>query len=168
MAAPAPTQRIAPGASFARLENGHHSLITFALDPDLEVYEKAVTPAGMDGGPPIETFDMFRRRWKTMAPRKLITMTPVTMVCNFDPQVFANLLALINKRTTITEMYPNGDTLAYFGYLQKAEKNSHADGTQPEYTLTVIPTNEDPTTHEEEDPVFTPFTGTGDPFTFLD
>jgi hypothetical protein len=94
-------------------------------------------------------------------------MTPVTMVCNFDPKVFTPLLALINVRTTITEMYPNGDTLAYFGFLQKAEKNSHAEGTQPEYTLTVIPTNEDPVTHTEEDPVYTPFVGTGDPFSFL-
>lgn len=166
MAAPAPSQRVAPTNS-VRLENGYRSLVTFSLDTNLDVFEKAVTPAGYDGGEPINTADMFRNFWQTQAPRALVKMTPLTMVCNYDPKVYSQLKAMYNKRQTITEWYPNGDNLAYFGYIQKVDRNSHADGTQPEMTITVIPTNEDPTTHEEEDPVFTEYTGTGDPYAYL-
>jgi hypothetical protein len=135
--------------------------VALAADPDINFWEKSVTPPGLDGGDPVETSTMHNVRWRSMHPRALITMTPFQMTAAYDPEVYDSILDLINVQTTVTVHFPDGSSLAFFGYLQKFEPGELVEGSQPEATITVVPTNRDPVTCDEEDPVYTAGTGTG-------
>ena len=153
MAAPTPTTRTTPAG--VKLDDGFSSKITFAADPNIEFWEKAVTPPGLDGGDPVPTTTMWNERWRTKSPRQLIEMMDSSTKAAYDPIVYESGADLINVKTTITHLFPNGDTLCYYGFLQKVEFDELVEGTQPECTLTIVPTNQDPTTGVEEDPVYT-------------
>lgn len=158
MAAPSATARATP--SGVRMGDGYKTTITFAVDPNMEYWEKSVKPPSLDGGDPIMTPSMHNDTWVTKHPRRLIDMGEVTVTCNWDPVMYVSALAILNVATTITVTFPNGATLAFYGYLQKFEPAELQDGEEPEATLTIMPTNADPTTCEEEAPVFTAGTGT--------
>lgn len=157
-AAPSATARVDP--SGIKLDDGYRTLVTFALDTNLEIWEKSVTPPGLDGGDEIDTTTMHNDRWRTNAPRALIRMTPFSMTCAYDPTVYTAALSLVNRETTITVRYPDGSTLAFYGFLKTLEPGELVEGTQPEMTVTVVPTNQDPTTGAEEDPVLVSAPGT--------
>ena len=157
-AAPTPTARVDPTG--IKLDDGYRTLVTFALDTNIEFWEKSVTPPGLDGGDEIDTTTMHNDDWRTNAPRALITMTPFSMTAAYDPTLYTAALNLINRETTVTVRYPDGSTLAFYGFLKTIEFSELVEGTQPECTLTVVPTNQDPTTGAEEPPVLAGVAGT--------
>lgn len=158
MSAPTPTARSTPAG--IKMDDGFSSLITLAADVDISFWEKTVQPPGIDGGDMIETTTMHNTVWRTGAPRALATLTPMTTRVAYDPDVYDEILAIINDRTTITVTFPDGSTLAFYGYLQKFEPQDMEEGKPPEATVTIVPTNYDPTAHEEAGPVMTEVAGT--------
>ena len=158
MAAPVATLRQDPTG--IKLDDGYRTLVTFATDPDICFWEKEVTPPGLDGGDAVETFTMHNDRWRTMAPRALITMTEFELTCAYDPAIYTAALALVNVKTTVTVQFPDGSTLAFYGYLRTFEPDALSEGEQPEATITVQPTNADPQTGAEEGPVLVSVAGT--------
>ncbi len=158
MAAPAAVARVYPTG--IRLKDGYQTLITIGADPDASFWEKTVKPPSLDGREKIDTTTMHNDRWVTNAARQLIEMGDVTGKASYDPNVFVLFLQILNVETTITITFPDGSTLAFYGYLQKFEFDELAEGTNPEASYTVVVTNEDPTTGEEEDPVFVNVSGT--------
>lgn len=158
MAAPVPTTRVEPAG--IKLKDGYQTLITFALDPNIEFWEKTVQPPGMDGGDAIEQTTMHNDRWRTMAPRSLVTLTESNTKVAYDPQVYVSILAILNVETTVTVRFPDGSTLAYFGFLRSFEPDELVEGTQPEATVNITPTNFDPVEKVEAGPVLTSVTGT--------
>lgn len=158
MAAPTPTTRVAPGGKF--LVNGHPTKVTFSRDPDVSFWEKTVTPAGQDGGPPIDTTSMHNVTYVTKAPNNLIDVSDHTGTASYDPAVWTQIEQLINQEGTITERFSDGSTLAYYGYLQSATKATHQRGSQPELNYTIVATNWDPVNDVEAAPVLTSVAGT--------
>lgn len=152
--APTPVARTDPAGT--KLDDGYRTLVAFTADPDASFWEKSITPPGMDGGDEIDTTTMHNDTYRTKAPRALVTMTPFSMTVAYDPALYTSILTLINIPTTVTVHYPNGGSLAFYGYLRAFEPDALVEGTQPEATITVVPTNQDPTTGDEEDPVYTP------------
>lgn len=157
-AAPSPTARGSPTG--IKLDDGYQTLVTFASNPTIEFWEKTVKPPGLDGMDEIDTTTMHNVTWRTNAPRALVTMTPFTMVAAYDPNIYNAALSLLNVETTVTVRFPDGSTLAFYGFLKSFETNELVEGTQPEMTITVVPTNQDPTTGDEEAPVLTSAVGT--------
>lgn len=159
MAAPTPTPRVVPPGIFLR--DGFSSLITFANDTDIDLWEKTVKPPGLDGGEKVETTTMHNTTWRTFGPRELITMMAAGMLVAYDPICYDQVIAIINDPTTITVTWMEGSTLAFFGYLQKFEPTDCAEGSQPEATVVIEATNTD---HEngwvEAAPVLTSVAGT--------
>ncbi len=143
-----------------KIDDGHQTLVTFASDPDISLWEKSVTPPGEDGGDPIETTTMHNVTWRQMAARALRTLTPMTFTAAYDPIIYDSVAAIINLETTITVTFPDGSTLAFYGYLQKFEPGELVEGTQPEVTVTVVPTNSDPVDRTEQAPVLVEVSGT--------
>lgn len=158
MAAPTPTVRSAPGGR--KLGDGYQSLVTFALDPDFAIWEEEVTPPGIDGGDAVDTTSQHNENWKTKAPGSLVEMTDASVKCNYDPVVYVQALALVNKSTVVTVLFPDGSTLAAYGYLKSAVPGGLSRNNKPEMTLTIVFTNQDPVTCEEEGPVYTAGSGT--------
>lgn len=155
MAAPTLTARGTPVGTMMR--DGYRSLIALANDDDILFWEKQVTPPGLDGGDPINTTTMHNDQWRTFSSMALITLTPFSTVAAWDPRLYLNILAILNDETSISVHFPAGDAYWFYGYLQRLEPGPLVEGTQPEATVTFVPTNFDPVNFVEADPQY----GTG-------
>lgn len=158
MSAPTATVRGTPAG--IKLKEGFRIKHTFARNTTLSVWEIGVAAPGIDGGEPVEQTTQHNVDWETMAPRQLKKLTSFTFTAAFDPDVYNQLLLLINAEDTCTETFPDGSTLAYFGYLQKADIDTLERGKQPTMSITVCPTNFDPVGKVEAGPVLTSVSGT--------
>lgn len=141
-----------------KMNDGYQTLLAFAADPDVSLWEKTVKPPGLDGGDPIDTTTMHNTDLRTFAARALKTLTESSLTCAYDARVYNQALSLINVPGWITVHFPDGDTLDFIGYLRTLEvTGEHSEGEQPEITANITPTNEDPTTGVETLPVWTAF-----------
>lgn len=137
------------------IRDGHATLIGFANAPNIKLQEKEVTPPGIDGGGANDTTTMHNSVWRTKQPKKLKTMTDVTFTAAYDPAVYDELVAQVNVNQLITVYFPDGDTLAVWGWINEFKPPSHTEGNQPVATVTVIISNQDDSFNEVA-PVFTP------------
>lgn len=158
MAAPSSTARVAPDG--IPLEDGFSTKIAFEHDPNISFWEKTVKPPGLDGGDAIDITTMHNTTWRTFAARDLKTLTEMSTTVAYDPDVYDEILAIINLEGSITVTFPDGSTLDFFGYLRTFEPNDVSEGSQPEATITIQPTNYDPTNDVEAAPVMTEVSGT--------
>ena len=152
MAAPTATARVAP--SGAKLRNGHKTFVTLAIDPNIEFWEKEVTPPGIEGGEPVAQGDMFDVAWTTKIPAALKEMTMMTLIANYGGQTYPDIVAATNVPTTITPTFPNDAKLAFYGYLKSFKPGSAKRNEQPNATVEIVPTNLDPTDFSEAGPVY--------------
>jgi hypothetical protein len=155
---PTPTARQTPAG--IKLDEGFPTKITFSRDPNIEFWEKTVKPPGLDGGDPVDTTTMHNSTYRTMNPRKLKTMTAMSTKVAYDPVVYSSILELINVKDTVTVTFSDGSTLAFYGYLKEFSPDDIDEGKQPEAGITIIPTNQHPTTGAESGAVLTSVTGT--------
>jgi hypothetical protein len=153
MAAPVPVARATPLGKM--LGDGFSTKIAFTSDTNVEFWEKTVTPPGLDGGDAVDLTTMHNAAWRTTAPRHLKTLSEFTLTAGYDPVVFTAIALLINKPDTITVHFPNGGSLAFFGFLRVFAPGEAAEGAMPEATLTIMPTNRDPVDGSEAAPVYT-------------
>ena len=158
MAAPTPTARAAP--SGIPLFDGYSTKITLAADSNVEFWEKDVQPPAVDGGDAIDITTMHNTLWRTKNARTLVNLGDVQSTVAYDPVCYTSVVALVNVHTTITVTFPDGSTLAFFGYLRSFTPNAHAEGAQPEATVVIVPTNYDHTNHVEAAPVVASVSGT--------
>lgn len=158
MGVPVTTVRVDPVGR--RLEDGYRSLITFAADPNVSLWERTVKPPGIDGGDSIDTSTMHNDVWRTKASRALKELTDAGMECGYDPVVYDQIVALCNVETSITILFSNNDTLAFFGYLKSADTNDLAEGEFPTLTCVVVCTNTDPADGSEAGPNYITAAGT--------
>lgn len=158
MAAPSTTVRSAPAG--IRLEDGFSTKIAFEADPDVSFWEIGVQPPGIDGGEAIQTSTMHNIAWRTMAPRALKSLTPCQTTVAYDPNVYNNILDLINVKQSITVHFPDGSTLDFFGFLKSFSPQAATEGNMPTANVDIVPTNTDPDDGTEAAPVLTSVPGT--------
>lgn len=160
MAAPTTTPR--QSIDGIKLDDGHSTIVAFERAPGFLIWEKSVTPPGLEGDEAINTTTMHNIIWRTFAARKLFTLTQMTFTGAYDPQIYsaAEIQALCNQEGSITVHFPDLSTLDFFGYLKSFIPGENVEGTQPEATVTIVPTNQDPTTGSEQAPVITEVSGT--------
>ena len=156
--APAPSARVDPVGIY--LEDGYRSLIVLAVDTNISLWELGVGTPGMDGGDAIDITNMHNDEYRTMASRALKTLTEFTFTFHFDPAVYTQLESVINVDTTVTRHFPDGSTLAFYGFLRMVEFDEMTEGEVPTGTATITPTNRDPITRAEEGPVLASVAGT--------
>lgn len=157
MAAPSPTTRVTPSGKI--LPDGYQSLTTFSADTDCAVWEVEMTPPGMDLGDPINITTQHNSAWRTMFLRQLITLTPQTIRGLYDPDLYGQILAMRGVNQTITQEFYDGSTIAYYGGVTRVDFGPLVEGTAPEVTITITPTNRD-SSGAEYGPVITSVTGT--------
>lgn len=158
MAAPTPTARQLPTG--IKLDDGYRTTICPAADPDISFWEKAVTPPGIDGGDEIDTTTMHNSDWRSRASRALKTLTEASVTAAYDPNLYTSILALINLETTYTVHFPDGSTLAFYGFLKSFMPGENVEGEQPEAEILIVPTNFDPVNKVEAAPALANVAGT--------
>lgn len=160
MAAPGYYTRQTPVG--AKLLDGYQCLITPQADPDISFWEKTVKPFGADGGEKVDTTTMHNTLHRTYTSRGLITATAAQSKCAYDPRVLDQIYALINVETTWTIRFSSGAQWSFYGFLKSFEPDEMVEGTQPQATIVIEPTNTDPSTLAEAAPNYNAGgTGTG-------
>jgi len=143
-----------------KLDDGFSIKIAFTADPDVDFWEKTVTPPGIDGGDAIEQTTMHNTAWRTFAARLLKTLTDASITAAYDPLVYDQIVALINVEGLITVHFPDTSTLDFYGFLKSFAPSDHSEGSQPEADLTIVPTNWNPFAGVEAGPTFVNNSGT--------
>lgn len=159
--APTTTARVAPPGR--RLEDGKgptKATLAFASDPNVNLWEIEVGVPGFDNGDAIDTTTQWNSTWRTFAARVLFTLTEFTVVGAYDPSLLTEILALKGVEMAMTLHFPDDSTYDFFAFIRVMEFDALVEGTMPRATLTIQPTNTDPTTGGEESPVLTSSAGT--------
>lgn len=166
----APTATVRPVPTVQAMHDGYRSLLTFSLNPAIWLWERRITPSGRDGGEPIPYSSMHSNVFHSFRPRSLQKGTDLVMICGYDPRVFAgqgtySLDGMINKDQAITQFFPQGSWIAFYGWLRSAIFNEHAEGNPPEVTITVTPSFWDANAQVQAGPAYGTATITGSGFT---
>lgn len=154
---PSHTTRVVPTGF--KMPDGFKAVLAFALKPTIRLWERDLTPPGFDGGEPINTTTQHNVAWRTLFPRALKTMTPFTFVAAYDPDVINDILIYLNRNQSFTFWYPSGDSIDFWGTMNKFEGQEMKEGEFPLATITITPTNTD-NNMGEAGPVFNQAAGT--------
>lgn len=141
-----------------RIDDGFSTIISFA-NGAMRFYEKNVTPPGLDGGGENDVTTMRNTKYRTRSPKKLITLSNMSVTVAYDPQVLspAGALAQLNVNQLITVTFPDASTYAFWGWLNHFAPGEMQEGSQPTATIEIIPSNHDNTAPlpNEVAPVYT-------------
>ena len=159
--APTPATRVAPSGK--KLQDGKgptKATFAFTADTNWNLFEIEVGVPGFDAGDPVDTTTQWNSTWRTKFMRVLFDLTEFTVVGAYDPEIMTEILAQKGVNGTGTIGFPDGSTLAFFCGVRSLEFDNMVEGTMPRVTVTIVPTNTDPTSGAEEGPVLTSVTGT--------
>jgi len=139
----------------ARIDDGFSTIIEFAEDSDVQMWEKEVTPPGMSGGGENDTSTMRNTTWRTRAPKSLITLSESSLSVAYDPAVFDEIVAMLNVNQLVTITFPDSSTLAFWGWIDEFTPGANVEGEQPTADVTIIPSNQN-ASGTEVAPVYSP------------
>jgi len=118
--------------------------------------EKEVTVPGISGGGANDASTMRNATWRTMSPKSLRTLTPMTVTIAWDSALYDEIVNMINDNQLITITFPDGSTLAFWGWIDDFAPGAQSEGSQPTATITIIPSNQDGDNNDAEiAPVYT-------------
>jgi hypothetical protein len=126
----------------ARIDDGFRTIVLFSLFPNIQFWEKTVQPVGADGGGANDTTTMRNNLYRTHAPKKLITLTELSATYAYDPAVYNTIMSMINQNQLVTQCFPDGSQLAFYGWLNTFKPNEITEGAQPTAAVTVIASNQ--------------------------
>ena len=130
----------------ARIDDGHSTTISFTAEGSglmgVAMYEKEVTPPGIQGGGPNDTTTMRNTTWRTRSPKTLKTLSEATIVIAYDPDLYTQLNALVNVNQEIQITFPDSSVLTFWGWIDEFSPNPIVEGEQPTADVTVICSNQ--------------------------
>jgi hypothetical protein len=160
----APTASTRSAPSGLKLKDGHGPTKAYfafsSLAAAFDLWDVEVGVPGYDNGEALDLTNQWLVTFRQFAPRYLHTLTEFKVTGFYDPVLFTELLAVKGVEGTGTIHFPDGSTLAFYCYIRMFEPTSLQEGTTPKCTITVKPTNADPTTGAEEAPVLVSVAGT--------
>lgn len=158
MAAPTPAATNLRVPSGAPLTIGKTILVTIKGDGTsyntIGFWEVSVTPPAMSGGDKVGIGNQYNTKYETFVPQKLITVGDMQLTVQYDPNAYDDISQAINDNTTITVHFPNGDRLAFYGYLREFTPGEASRTTNPTATIVISATMFDPVNFVEADFAF--------------
>lgn len=158
MAAPTPGTRTTPTAW--KTDQGYRIEIVNSINPAVALWEIEVTPQGVEGGDAIDTTTQFNNIWHTKRPRALINATGGKIKAQLAAGTRNQATALINKEATITEIYPDGSTYAYYGFFKNVKFDAFKEGEKPTCEVEIVETDWDYVNSVEAGPAYHANAGT--------
>jgi len=126
-----------------RIDDGFPTLIEFSANPGVKLWEKEVTPPGITAGGPTDTTTMRNTTWRTMAPKRLKSLSQCSFKAAYDTAVYVQLNAMIGVNQLITLTFVDGSTLAFWGWLDDFKPDAVTEGEQPTAECVIQPSNQD-------------------------
>lgn len=121
------------------LFDGYQVLFSFSLNVNINLWERSITPPGLDGTGPIEVATMRVDDLRIRAPKSLATITEMTMVCAYEPLVYNEFYAIMQIIGSMTVTFPDGSTLDLPGWLDKFMPTEMTEGNMPVANVTFYP-----------------------------
>lgn len=137
------------------LKDGFATTVTLANLPAVKLKEVGVTPPALKAGGPIDQTTMRNVRMRTHSPKSLLTLSQIKGMYAYDPAAYGQLLTQIGINQLITTTFPDGSTLASWGWLDDFAPAESKEGTRPEAACIFEPSNMD-NNNVEQLPVYTP------------
>jgi hypothetical protein len=125
-----------------------HSGITLSVDPN------SITPPGAAGGDAIGTTTHSNSAWQTKSPQSLLEAMDGAFTAAYDPDAWDDIVALINDNVLITFVFPDGESVAVYGYVQSFVPNAFVPGEMPTAECVVVITNRNHNTGLEVAPAY--------------
>ena len=125
-----------------RIDDGFSTIISFENYPSIKLWEKTLTPPGVDGGGAVDTTTMRNTAWRTMNPKKLKTMTDSSFTAAYDPAVYSDIVDACNETQRITVTFPDESTILFWGYINSFTPNENTEGEQPTASVAIVATNQ--------------------------
>ena len=125
-----------------RLNDGFSSEISFSENPRVLLWEKEITPPGIDAGGANDTTTMRNARWRTRQPKKLLTLDDMELNVAYDPMLYDDIVDMAGVNQEITLTFSDGATLTFWGWVDKFKPSSLKEGEQPTASITIICSNE--------------------------
>jgi hypothetical protein len=140
----------------AFLTDGYQTIVGFsalsgAFNSALK--EKEVQPPSVDGGGMVDTTTMVNNRWRTRQPKRLMTLDDMKLQVSYDPIIYSLVVGNINKNGIIIVNFPDGSTLAFWGWVDKMVPQALKEGEFPLAELTIHCGNQD-NSNNEQAPVY--------------
>ncbi len=90
---------------------------TFGRLPNFKIQEMEITLGGIDGGAMINQTTFFNSTFTTQLFQTLMTGMPFTIRGLYDPALFgaSQIPMILNQNQACTFLFPNLDTLSFFG-----------------------------------------------------
>ncbi|MHA1344987.1 MAG: hypothetical protein ACTSO3_01170 [Candidatus Heimdallarchaeaceae archaeon] len=126
----------------ARIDDGHATLIEFAEDSDVQMWEKEVTPPGISGGGENDTSTMHNTVWRTKSPKGLKSLSESSFTAAYDPAVYDEIVSMCNVNQLITITFPDSSTIAFWGWIDEFTPGANVEGEQPTADVTIICSNQ--------------------------
>lgn len=124
-----------------RINDGFKTKITIAGSPNIALWITETTPFGYEGGGKIENTTMENTRFRTARPKKLITVTPAVLVCQYDPACLTEIIALIQSNVLLTCTFETGQKHEVWGWLEAFKPNKCGEGEKPTANITLEASN---------------------------
>ena len=130
------------------LLDGFNTTLTFP-GTGTTLIEKTITPPGGDAGGPIDFTGMRNSRYRTMAPKSLITLTPLSGKFKWDPAFYNTAIANLGVNQASTLNFPTiqggvavtAHTLVFWGWLNTFKPEEMDEGKLPLADIEVQPSN---------------------------
>lgn len=156
-AAPAPASIGTPAG--LHLRDGYSTKIVFNRLTTFSLWEKTVQPPELTVGEAIDLTTMRNAAVTTKWPQTLHDVGDMSLVCGYDPNVWSQArVTVLGQNDNITAQYPDGSTLAFFGFLRTLTPAALQRGTMPEANVVITVTNLD-SSFAEQAPVYTNVSG---------
>jgi len=125
------------------MDDGFATIITFANIPSVRIFEKEVTPPGIQAGGAVDTTTMRNTTWRTQSPKRLKTLTPVTTTVAYATEAYSQIFAVVGVLQEITVTFPDHSTIKFWGWIDEFTPASNTEGEQPTASMTIQPSNHD-------------------------
>lgn len=137
-----------------RIDDGFPTRVSFSAFSNVNIWDKSVKPPGLDSGGPNDTTNMRNTTVRTMAPKKLFTVTPGSSKFLYAVALLNDVIAAKGINQQITWTYPDGSSIQIWGWIDKVEFDDIKEGESATGTITYQPSNQD-NTGAEVAPVIT-------------
>jgi len=125
-----------------------HSGITLYIDPT------SISPPGQDVGDAVDLTTETNAAVRTKNERALKEITDGAFTAAYDPDGWDDIYDAVNDNVLITFTFPDGESVAIYGYLKSFAPSEHADGVQATAECVIVVTNRNHNNDAETIPAY--------------
>lgn len=121
------------------IRDGFSTVVNFSVGANIQLYEREVTPPGVDGGGPIDITTMLNEVVHTKAPKQLWTLDNMTGSFAYLPVAYPQFMDIVNVLQAIEVVFADLTTLVFWGWLDKFKPGPNKIGELPLAEVTIVP-----------------------------